>query len=135
MSSFISNVTIACFVISLHKSLNCLIIVLIANNYLKLLLASLKSFFEGIGVLISVISLGFVAMKPELLPDLIRDIPVSYFAGAFTHYICLIGANICRAVHFGYSVNIGRIVLYGMIIIGLIILRNKRLNAPTFSRR
>ena len=86
--------------------------------------SSLKSFFEGIGVVISVISLGFVAMKPELLPDFIRDIPVSYFAGAVTHYIYLIGANISRAGHFGYNVNHGRIIAYGVIIVVLILILN-----------
>jgi hypothetical protein len=86
--------------------------------------SSLKSFFEGIGVITSIVSLGFVAMKPELIPDFIKGIPVSYFVGALTHYIYLIGANINRAQHFGEDINYGRLILYGVVVVLLILILN-----------
>ena len=85
---------------------------------------SLKSFLDAIGVIIMIISLFAIATKPEFLAHYLQNVPVSYFAGALTHYIYLIGANIGRANHFHEDINYGRIILYGVIIIGLIIILN-----------
>jgi len=85
---------------------------------------SLKGFLNAIGVIIMIISLFAIATKPEFLAHYLQNIPVSYFGGALTHYIYLIGANIGRANHFHDDINYGRIMLYGVIIISLMIILN-----------
>jgi len=85
---------------------------------------SLKSFLDAIGVIIMIISLFAIVTKPDFLADYLRNVPVSYFAGAFTHYVYLIGANIGRANHFHVDINYGRLILYGVIMIGLVVILN-----------
>ena len=81
----------------------------------------LKRLGDVVGVIVSIISLYFIATKPELLAVHFLKIPISYIGGAVTHYFYLVGANIGRAFHFGNDVNWGRIIFYGIVIIGLIL--------------
>ena len=83
---------------------------------------SLKRFLDVVGVIVSVVSLFSIATKPELLAGYILQVPISYIGGAVTHYFYLIGTNIGRADQFGYDINWGRIILYGVVIVGLILL-------------
>ena len=84
----------------------------------------LKQLLNVAGVVLSLFSLYSIATEPDLLVGYFLNIPVSYIAGAVTHYLYLIGANIGRANHFHVDINYGRIILYGVIIIGLIIILN-----------
>jgi hypothetical protein len=83
---------------------------------------SLKRFLDVVGVIVSVLSLFFIATKSELLVGYFFQIPVSYIGGTITHYFYLIGANIGRADQFGDDINWGRIILYGIAILVLILL-------------
>ena len=85
-------------------------------------ITSLKRFMEIAGGVISVWSLCAIATKPELVAVYVLQMPVSYIGGAITHYVYLIGANIGRADQFGNDINWGRIILYGVILAGLILL-------------
>jgi len=78
---------------------------------------------DSVGLIVSIVSIGiFVVTKPDLLIGYILNIPFSYIGSATVHYVYLIGANFGRASHFNTRINWGRIFLYIVIVVGLIIL-------------
>lgn len=81
----------------------------------------LKQLLNVAGVVLSLFSLYSIATEPDLLVGYFLNIPVSYIAGAVTHYFYLIGANIGRAEQFGVDINWGRIIFYTIFIAGLIL--------------
>ena len=83
----------------------------------------LKGFMDSVGLIVSIVSVGiFVVTKPDLLIGYILNIPFSYIGSTTVHYVYLIGANFGRASHFNTEINWGRIFLYIVIIVGLMIL-------------
>jgi hypothetical protein len=84
-------------------------------------ITSIKAFLTFISIIIGVISLFGLAFNPEDLNEFIARYPVDYIGGAVTNLVYLIGANLVRGDQFNTSVLWGRICLYAILLIILII--------------
>lgn len=85
---------------------------------------SLKGWGSTISGIITAVSIIALIFKPDELIQFIANYPVSYTGGAITNLVYLIGANLVRGEQFHTEVKWGRIIVYGVGIVLLLIVLN-----------